>query len=149
MPPVGFDNRPADSQSQPHSIWFRCKKGFETLECTIARNAATGVADTDFLDVVSSLGSDRDLVLSRVGPADRFRGVSNQVQKDLLHLNPVGLDHRRQLIQLDGTCNAVVPKIIFHQCGDFADNTRQVRVAPSRLEFPDKILMRWMICPAQ
>src|SRR4029077_13314374 len=86
---MSFDNGAADEQSDPHSVALRGVERIEERAQTLRTQANSSVADRQSHSAgVVRLGLDEELTRSILHIDHRVGGIADQIQDDLLRLNP-------------------------------------------------------------
>ena len=90
-----FDDRTADGEPDTHAVAFRRVEGVKQLVHARGGDAHSGIPHTHTHTIaVLSFGSDQRLPRAIVHTRHRVTGVAEQVQDDLLELDPVAGDSR-------------------------------------------------------
>src|SRR4029077_11218151 len=109
---MSFDNGAADEQSDPHSVALRGVERIEERAQTLRTQANSSVADRQSHSAgVVRLGLGEELTRSILHIDHRVGGIADQIQNDLLQLNPIAGDGREVVGELRMNYDAVSLKI--------------------------------------
>ncbi len=98
---VAFYNGAANGQAHPHSGTFRGVKSVENTFHVLRINTDSAILDRkENALILRQTGADNHLPGATGGGVHRLRGVHDQVENDLLELNPVTLDQRQCIGEL-------------------------------------------------
>src|SRR5687767_6706659 len=97
---MSLDDRSADRQADSHSRLLRGDEWLEQLRCERLADPGTGVLDTD-RDETSRPGDARNRQRARLTVGHGLDSVPDQVDQDLLHLDPVDEHLVRIRVQAD------------------------------------------------
>jgi len=109
---VSLDDRPADRQADTHAVDLGREERVEQLVHAVAVEAHAGVPHRQ-ADPVAILvpGTDHDLSRAAVNADHGIRSVAEQIEDDLLQLDPISVDGRQVLRQLRPQDNVVPLKL--------------------------------------
>ena len=85
-----FDDRPADGETNPHTVSLGREARLEQLPEALGRYAWAVVGDRDLDEFAAFNGADRDLFIRFDG--DGLTGIMDEVHQHLLDLHPVSPD---------------------------------------------------------
>src|SRR5215831_17861934 len=124
---MSLDDRATDGEPDAHAIGFRCVEGVEQLDHILGVHAHADIphAHADTIAVLA-FGSDQQLPRAIVHVNHRVGGVAEQVQDDLLELDPIAGDGREVLGELRLKNDAVALEVTQRQCHNLPRDLVQV-----------------------
>ena len=125
---MSFDDGATDGESDTHPVTFCCVEGVKQLVHDLRVDPDAGIA-YHYADTIAplSLGSDQQLPWPVVNAHHRVGSIAQQVQDDLLELDPIANDSRQVLSKLRLKNDAISLKITRRQRDDFARRLVQVQ----------------------
>src|SRR5688572_15004730 len=109
---MSFDDGAADGEPDPHAGALRRVERVEQLVYTLLVDAHAGIPYGQAHSIlVLAFGSDQQLPRAVVHAHHRVAGVADQVQDDLLELDPVTGQRRKILGELRMNCDPVSLKV--------------------------------------
>jgi hypothetical protein len=122
-----FNQGTADGQAHSHTIRFRCKEGSEEAMCFRAK-ASTGVADRDqYVARVVDPGLHAERTRSICDRRHSLYAIQDQVQQDLLHLNPISRHQRESPRQLPFEPDSILINLTVSQSQHLLNNVVYVQ----------------------
>jgi len=136
---MSFDDGAADGQPDTHAVAFRGVEGVEQLVHALGVDAHAGIphAHTHTIAVLP-FGSDQQLPRAIVHANHRVRGVAEQVQDDLLELDPIAGDRREIVGELRLKNDPVSLKVIHRQRNDFSRGLVQIHRLECEFLLPEQ-----------
>src|SRR5262245_8658473 len=124
---MSLDDGATNGEPDTHAVGFRCVEGVEQLVHVVGVDAHAGIphahADTA---AVLPFGSDQQLPRAIVHVNHRIGGIAEEVQDDLLELDPIAGDGREILGEFQLKNDAVSLQVAQRQCHDLPRDLVQV-----------------------
>jgi hypothetical protein len=137
---VGVDDGPADRQPHPNSAGLRGVESLENALDMFQINPRPRIAHRDEDAVCPALlGADQQLTRPPVDRAHCFGRVQDQVQDDLLQLNPISLNGRQPLAQAGLNGNSILGDCASRQHNHLIDRFIEIKTMLSRRRFLDLV----------
>src|SRR5262249_25083617 len=126
---MSLDDRAADKQSDAHAAALRGAEGIEQRAEALQRQSHTRIAhrQANIVALRLSLGLDQQLPRSILHVRHRFQAIAEEIQNDLLELNPIAGDEREIIRKLRLKNDAISLKLLSRQRDEFSDRLVQVQ----------------------